>query len=124
MTWKLKKSIDSNLIFIESNPSFFMMMTIRRRRRRRLVLVLFLPLLVDPSSVTFALITPSPRIVGGTVANAIRFPYYTALFRVINDGVRKFTCGGSLIRNNVVVTAGKLQVQCTMCSTTILYTFT
>ena len=38
-----------------------------------------------------------------------------------DDGVPKFTCGGSLIRNNVVVTAGKLHVQCIMKSTTILY---
>ena len=50
----------------------------------------------------------STRIVNGNLANKTRYPYYTALFRTlsfIND-VTYFSCGGSLIRQDVVVTAG------------------
>jgi len=43
------------------------------------------------------------RIVGGATANKTRFPYFTALFDFDNGG--SFFCGGSLIRDNVVITA-------------------
>jgi hypothetical protein len=50
------------------------------------------------------------RIVGGDVANKSRYPYYTALFDFI-PAVGGFVyfqgCGGSLIRDDVVITAGK-----------------
>jgi hypothetical protein len=41
------------------------------------------------------------RIVGGDMADKTRYPYYAALFRDYT------ICGGSLIRPNVVVTAGE-----------------
>ena len=44
------------------------------------------------------------RIVGGATASKTRFPYFTALFDFDNGG--SFFCGGSLIRDNVVITAG------------------
>jgi secreted trypsin-like serine protease len=48
------------------------------------------------------------RIVNGDLANKTRYPYYTALFRStrFNSNITFFTCGGSLIQNDVVVTAG------------------
>jgi hypothetical protein len=49
------------------------------------------------------------RIVGGDIANKTRFPYFTALFRGDNDTFDKDSlfCGGSLIRPDVVITAGE-----------------
>jgi secreted trypsin-like serine protease len=44
---------------------------------------------------------PNPRIVGGKDANRDRFPYYVALLR---PGFQ-FTCGGTLIAPDVVLTA-------------------
>jgi Trypsin len=50
------------------------------------------------------------RIVGGDKADKTRYPYYAALFRdltIIGGPPMFFSCGGSLIRPNVVVTAGE-----------------
>jgi Trypsin len=49
------------------------------------------------------------RIVGGDVANESRYPYYTALFDFIPavGGLVYHGCGGSLVRDDVVITAGK-----------------
>ena len=45
-----------------------------------------------------------PRIIGGTQADAARYPFYTWLN--INNGFGSDTwCGGSLITNEVVLTA-------------------
>ena len=52
---------------------------------------------------------PFTRIAGGNVALKNRYPYYTALFRQTDESgtdYLKFTCGGSLIRDDVVITAG------------------
>lgn len=47
------------------------------------------------------------RIVGGDMADKTRYPYYTALFRGRYNDKGRFKCGGSLIREDVVLTAGK-----------------
>jgi hypothetical protein len=51
------------------------------------------------------------RIVGGDKADKTRYPYYAALFSDLFDDelahYELFICGGSLIRPNVVITAGE-----------------
>jgi len=49
------------------------------------------------------------RIVGGATASKTRFPYFTAIFE--NNTVDSFFCGGSLIRDNVVITAAHCVVE-------------
>jgi secreted trypsin-like serine protease len=44
------------------------------------------------------------RIIGGTVANAKRYPYYTYLSISFRSGLSSF-CGGSLVNSDVVLTA-------------------
>jgi secreted trypsin-like serine protease len=44
------------------------------------------------------------RIIGGTIANAQRYPYYTFIVITSQSGSRKF-CGGSLVNPDVVLTA-------------------
>jgi secreted trypsin-like serine protease len=44
------------------------------------------------------------RIIGGTVANAKRYPYYTYLSVSYQSGSSSF-CGGSLVNSDVVLTA-------------------
>ena len=54
--------------------------------------------------------TSFTRIVGGIVASTKRYPYFTVLFRQTEENgtdFLRFTCGGSLIRDYVVVTAGR-----------------
>ena len=47
------------------------------------------------------------RIVGGTMASKARYPYFTGIFAISasNSSLYSF-CGGSLIRDDCVVTAG------------------
>ena len=49
----------------------------------------------------------SNQIVNGNLANKKRYPYFTALFFNVSfiDDIAYFNCGGSLIQNDVVVTA-------------------
>jgi secreted trypsin-like serine protease len=44
------------------------------------------------------------RIIGGTIANAQRYPYYTYIEMTFQSGSRSF-CGGSLVNPDVVLTA-------------------
>ena len=48
----------------------------------------------------------SPRIVGGeAVGSSSKYPFMTHIYRERSDGTRKHHCGGSLIRNNLILTA-------------------
>jgi hypothetical protein len=71
-----------------------------KRTRFMLLLVLFLPAIATAASNLRQL---QPRIVGGEVADATRYPYFSLLRLFVGDAV--YRCGGSLIATDVILTA-------------------
>ncbi|KAJ3656394.1 hypothetical protein Zmor_015476 [Zophobas morio] len=64
-------------------------------------IVFLFPLLFVPSN--YAIRTS--RIIGGEIANAGQFPFIAAIYKNTNDGT--YFCGGSLISDQWILTAGQ-----------------
>ena len=71
-----------------------------RKQRRHLHLLLVVPAIANAAANLRQL---QPRIVGGDVADATRYPYFSLLRLFVGNDV--YRCGGSLIATDVILTA-------------------